>query len=49
MEITNLFYTADRQEWRAWLTANFETAPDIWFVYPMKGSGEECLPYNDAV
>ena len=49
LKTENLFYTADRQEWRAWLTANFETAPDIWFVYPMKGSGEECLPYNDAV
>ena len=27
----------------------FETEPDIWFVFPMKGSGEPALSYNDAV
>ena len=43
------FYTSDRAEWRAFLAARFETAQEIWFVYPMKGSGEESLSYNDAV
>lgn len=43
------FYTSDRNEWRAYLEARFETASEIWFVYPMKGSGEPALPYNDAV
>ena len=45
----NLFYTADRQEWRNWLTRHFETEADVWFVFPMKGSGEAALSYNDAV
>ena len=45
----NLFYTADRQEWRHWLTRHFETEADVWFVFPMKGSGEAALSYNDAV
>ena len=45
----NLFYTADRQEWRNWLTRHFETEADVWFVFPMKGSGETALSYNDAV
>ena len=44
-----LFYTADRQEWRNWLTRHFETEADVWFVFPMKGSGEAALSYNDAV
>ena len=45
----NLFYTADRQEWRNWLTRHFETEADVWFVFPMNGSGEAALSYNDAV
>ena len=45
----NLFYTSDRQEWRNWLSAYFETAADIWLVFPMKGSGEDSMLYNDAV
>ena len=49
MEAEKLFYTADRQEWRAWLEAHFETEKDVWLVYPMKESGEPCLLYNDAV
>ena len=43
------FYTSDRNEWRAYLAEHFETAKEIWFIYPMKGSGEESLSYNDAV
>ena len=43
------FYTSDRNEWRAYLAARFETSEEIWFVFPMKGSGEASLLYNDAV
>ena len=42
-------YTSDREKWREYLAEHFETASEIWFVYPMKGSGEESLSYNDAV
>ena len=45
----NTFYTADRQEWRAWLNEHFETADEIWFVFPTKASGEASVSYNDAV
>ena len=44
-----LFYTSDRAEWRRYLSEHFETSPEIWFVFPMKGSGEKALSYNDAV
>ena len=49
MDGLKLFYTSDRQEWRKWLSEHFETESDIWFVFPMKDSGEACLSYNDAV
>ena len=43
------FYTSDRNEWRRYLAEHFETATEIWFVFPVNGSGEESLSYNDAV
>ena len=43
------FYTCDRSEWREYLAQHFETAAEIWFVFPMKESGEKSLSYNDAV
>ncbi len=49
MTIRETFYTAERSEWRKYLEEHFETATEIWFVFPMKGSGEKSLPYNDAV
>lgn len=43
------FYTDDRTMWRQWLSEHFETEREIWFVFPMKASGESRLSYNDAV
>lgn len=43
------FYTSNRDEWRAWLSANFAKEKEIWFIFPMKAAGEEALSYNDAV
>ena len=45
----NIFYTSDRGEWRKYLTENFETLPEVWFVFPTNAAGEESLSYNDAV
>ena len=45
----NVFYTSERDIWRKWLAEHFETESEIWFVFPMKESGEESLSYNDAV
>jgi len=49
MERKETFYTSDRNEWREWLSAHFETKSEIWFVFPTKDSGEAALSYNDAV
>ena len=43
------FYTSDRQKWREFLVENFETKKEIWFVFPLKESGDKSLSYNDAV
>ena len=43
------FYTSDRSEWRAYLAEHFETAEEVWLVFPTKDSGEDGLSYNDAV
>jgi len=44
-----IFYTSDRRVWRKWLSENFETEDEIWFVFPTKDSGEAAVSYNDAV
>lgn len=44
-----LFYTSDRTAWREYLAAHFTTASEVWFIFPMKESGEPSLSYNDAV
>ena len=49
MKVKETFYTSDRNEWRKWLSENFETKTEIWFVFPTKDSGEPALSYNDAV
>lgn len=43
------FRTSDRNEWRAYLESHFETADEVWFVFPMNVAGEESISYNDAV
>lgn len=45
----NIQYFSKREDWRKWLSDNFETASDVWFVFPTIASGEECISYNDAV
>ena len=45
----NTFYAKTRSEWRSWLEKNYEKEKEIWFVFPLKASGEMCVTYNDAV
>ena len=44
-----ILFCRDRSEWRAWLSDNFRSSEDIWFVFPTKDSGEIGVTYNDAV
>ena len=49
MEIGETLYVTERGRWREWLEANFETAREIWLLYPNKATGKPRIPYNDAV
>ena len=49
MDIGETLFVFDRKPWRKWLEANFDTAREIWLVYPNKASGEPRILYNDAV
>lgn len=42
-------YFENREDWRKWLTHNFETKNEIWFVFPCKSSDKKSITYNDAV
>ncbi len=44
-----LFYTADRREWRQWLRRYHKAKMEVWLVYYRKGTGKPRLAYNDAV
>ena len=45
----NTLYLHTRQVWRQWLQANYQTAAEIWLVYPRKHTGQPRIPYNNAV
>lgn len=36
-------YFENRKEWREWLAANFETANEIWFVFPANHRAKKAL------
>ena len=42
-------YFETRKDWRKWLSENFDTADEIWFVFPNKSSGKKGIIYNDVV
>jgi uncharacterized protein YdeI (YjbR/CyaY-like superfamily) len=42
-------YFKSRNEWRKWLMENFETAAEVWFVFPKASAGKKAVLYNDAV
>ena len=44
-----IFYTSERDIWRKWLVEHFEIESEIWFVFPMKESGDKALAYNDRI
>lgn len=42
-------YFETRHEWRTFLTEVFDSATEVWFAFPLKGSGKTGVSYNDAV
>ncbi len=42
-------YFTNRNDWREWLENNFESAEELWLIFPRKSAGKFCISYNDAV
>ena len=49
MEITEVFYPRNRQEWRIWLETHHKIKPEVWLRTFRKASGKPSLPYDDMV
>ena len=49
MPENKIFSCSNREQWRAWLSEHFESEDEVWFVFPLAGSGEKGVSYNDAV
>lgn len=45
----NTIYTSCCEKCCLWLSENFQTENEIWFVFPIKAFGEPAMLYNDAV
>jgi len=39
----------DRDDWRVWLTANYDTATELWLVLYKKHTSKPTVSYNEAV
>ena len=47
--ITETFFAADREAWRAWLAAHHAERGEIWLVFLKKHVGEPCVTLDEAV
>jgi uncharacterized protein YdeI (YjbR/CyaY-like superfamily) len=47
--ITETFFAADREAWRAWLAAHHAERSEIWLVFLKKHVGEPCVALDEAV
>ena len=45
----NTLLVSTREAWRQWLQENYQTAAEIWLVYPRQHTGKPRILYNDAV
>jgi len=49
MSSVKTLYVKDRQQWREWLSENFDKEKEIWLIFPQKASDRPSVSYNDAV
>ena len=49
MEITEVFYPLNRQEWRDWLAESSKKKTEIWLRKFSKASGKPCITYDEMV
>lgn len=46
---TDLFYPANRKEWRAWLKKHHDQKQSVWLVFYKQKSGMATISWSDAV
>jgi uncharacterized protein YdeI (YjbR/CyaY-like superfamily) len=49
MEIGTTLYVKTREDWRFWLSENYDSAKEIWLVFYKKQSGKIRISYDEAV
>jgi uncharacterized protein YdeI (YjbR/CyaY-like superfamily) len=49
MDIGKTLYISEVKDWHEWLKSNFNTAKEIWLIYPDKDTNKPRIQYNDAV
>jgi len=49
MEITEIFYPQNRQEWYDWLQENHDKKTEIWVQKYLKATGKPSIAYDDLV
>jgi len=42
MDIGKTLYVTNREDWHAWLAANYNKEKEIWLVYYRKETGKPC-------
>ena len=48
-EIIDELYAANRNEWRAWLQANYGSAKSVWLIFFKKHTGRPSVSYDESV
>lgn len=49
MKIGETLYVTKREDWRTWLSKNYDKKKEIWLIYYKTSSGKPRIPYSDAV
>ena len=49
MQITTTLSVKDRDEWREWLSKNYDREPEIWLIFYRKETGKQTIAYPDAL
>jgi len=48
-QVVEELYVQNRDEWREWLSRNYDKKSEVWLVYFKKKSGRLSISYEDSV
>jgi uncharacterized protein YdeI (YjbR/CyaY-like superfamily) len=49
VKITEKLHVTNRDDWRAWLSQNYDTEKEVWLIHYKRHTGKPRIPYDDAV